>query len=264
MGSIDAKDIGSPLGPLVIEYHPKEFGTQISTEAKSFITQQHEKGSGFKINPLMAEKAGVSRLQAETLERAIEAQALSRLKDIQEKAYQEAFDLGMQDGAKRAFEQKQEEFIARLSDLDSFLREVEALRSRLVTENESQIVALAFHIGKCLALKEIKEDPTAVIDLIRGIMEEVQTEERILIRISPDDLQFVQDLKGKTAREDERFAKVKIEGDPKIKSGGCILETNFGSIDATIEQRVNKAWDIVKAKIPKVEEKRESGDSQGE
>lgn len=244
---------------IVLDYRPREFPTLVSPSASNFTShQESSESSGFKINPLIAEKAGISKLQAETLEKAIEAQALEKLKEVQERAYQEAFELGLLEGTEKAFDEHKEEFAARLNYLDSILKSFEDLKGRLVSENEAQMVSLIFEIAKRVALIEIKANPASIIEVIRKVVEDSQTDDRLVIRVSKEDYDFIENLKEKSPSESsskdiEMLSKIRLEVDAKVASGGCLLDTNYGSIDASIPQRVNKAWEILAGRTPKIE-----------
>lgn len=245
---------GTQKGVVVFDYKPREFPTLVTESAVEFNSHHSAPGAGFKINPLLAQKAGISKLQAESLERAIEAQALEKLKEVQEKAYQEAFELGLAEGTEKAFEEHKEEFAARLSYLDSILKSFEDLKFRLVAENETQFVSLIFDIAKRLALREVSEHPEAILDVIRKVVEDAQTDERMVIRISQEDYSFIENLKDKSRKDQEVLSKVRLEVDNSVKSGGCLLETNYGSIDASLPQRIEKAWELLRHRTPKIEE----------
>jgi flagellar assembly protein FliH len=242
-------------GQVVFDYRPKEFPIVVSESAKDFSSKKHatEHSGAFTINPLIAQKAGISRMQAESLEKAVEAQALERLKDIQERAYREAFELGLLEGTEKAFEEHREEFAARLSYLDSILKSFEDLKSRLVAENEAQMVTLVFEIAKRLALREIAEHPETILDLIRKVAEDSQTDERLVIKVSQEDLTFIENLAEASQKDKEMLQKIRLEADAKVASGGCVLETNYGSIDASLQQRVGKIWDVLSSRAPKIQ-----------
>ncbi|MCB0357040.1 MAG: hypothetical protein KDD40_08540, partial [Bdellovibrionales bacterium] len=39
-----------------------------------------------------------------------------------------------------------------------------------------------------------------------------------------------------------------------MSNGGCILETNYGAIDARIEERLEKVWKAIEDKMPRINE----------
>ncbi len=247
---------GSRSEQVIFDYRPKEFPIVATESAKDFSSKKHAAShtGAFTINPLIAEKAGISRLQTESLERAVEAQALEKLKEVQERAYREAFELGLAEGTEKAFDSHKEEFSSRLAYLDVLMNSFEELKFRLVAENEAQMVKLIFEISKRLALREIKENPEVILEMIRKVVEDSQTEERLVIKISPDDFKFIEGLGELNPRDKEMMSKIRLEAEASVTSGGCLLETNYGSIDASIEQRVSKVWETLSSRAPKIKD----------
>ena len=61
---------------------------------------------------------------------------------------------------------------------------------------------------------------------------------------------------GKRTQVPAEFLKnVKLQAAPNIQPGGCIVETNYGVIDARIAERTSKLWDEISQTLPKVKSK---------
>jgi hypothetical protein len=46
--------------------------------------------------------------------------------------------------------------------------------------------------------------------------------------------------KDKAGERIQNFERIKFIADEKIKSGGCLIETEYGTVDATVEERVDR------------------------
>lgn len=244
---------------IVFDYHPQEFPVMVSQSASEFMSQQNYQKSDFKISDLVAQQSGINELQRRTLEEKTEAMALERLKSIEEKAYREAYDLGLIEGNERAFADSKQEIENRLDKLDQLLKQVENLKKSLVVENEGAFIQLLYHVARCIALKEVKESPDLIKDILTQLVEGIQGDEKIVVHLSSEDYQFIEQVKAKMNREAEPLRRVKCEVNENLQSGGCVIDTNYGSIDATIQERVNKAWEVLQSRIPQV---KRSGDGE--
>ena len=87
---------------------------------------------------------------------------------------------------------------------------------------------------------EVKQNKKMVVDLIDHLVQEVQSDEKMLIKISKEDAQFIEESRQQLEMAHENLARVKIEAVEGMTSGGCVLETNYGMIEATIEQQVKR------------------------
>ena len=78
-----------------------------------------------------------------------------------------------------------------------------------------------------------------------------------MIYVSNQQIEFLEKLKVEGKVEFDFLEKVKLIGNDKILPGGCIVETNYGEVDAQIEQRVEQLWTHLKDNMPRVKTKLE-------
>ncbi|MCB0407061.1 MAG: hypothetical protein KDD34_02590 [Bdellovibrionales bacterium] len=239
---------------VILDYVPKEFPVVITSSAENFVSSQGSVRSDFKISDLVANQVGITELQKKSLENRIEEMALERLQQVEEKAYAEAYDLGLIEGSQKAFEERRVEFENQINQINEVLLAFENIKTKLLTENESTFMKMIFEIASKIAMKEIKEDESAIIEVLKKVIEDIQSDDQITVKISSEDLMFIESYKEKTGKDFELLGRLKLESSDRVKHGGCIVETNYGSIDASIKQRVAKAWELIEMRIPKYKE----------
>jgi flagellar assembly protein FliH len=254
MGTILKKERADEF---VLKHKPKGFVFEVSQTAKNFVRIQAENPTHFEIAEVVAKQSGIRDMRKKETEAQVEETVLERLKEIQEEAYQKAYDIGLVEGQNKAFEERRSEFVEKLTILDSLYSAVDENALRFTKENEVLIVKLVFEVAKRLALREIKLDQSVVTETIYGLSRELHEATKVVIKLSPRDFQFVEELRTKKVKEMEPLAHVKIEPEDTVKDGGCLIETNYGAIDATIEQRVERAWSVLQSKMPAFAEEQE-------
>lgn len=244
---------------VVVSYVPRKFPAVASPSAQSFVSLQaadagRRQGGGagaFTIDRIVSERTGIAALERQSMEEKVEREALERLKEIQEAAYKEAYDLGLEEGRARAYVDAGGDIQSRVESLDGLLERLDSLKVELAVANERHLVTLCHRMASRIAMEEVQERPEFVANLILRAVEDAKSDERILVRVSPDDLKFVEASRERAASSGHSVARVKLEPSDSILPGGCVIETNYGSVDATIEQRIKKLWDAVSAKFPK-------------
>ena len=82
-----------------------------------------------------------------------------------------------------------------------------------------------------------------------------QDEEEIRVQVPQSQFDFISALKNETGREFEFLKKIKFEGNSEIRAGGCLVETNFGEVDARVEQRIASLWETLKENLPRIKTK---------
>jgi len=56
--------------------------------------------------------------------------------------------------------------------------------------------------------------------------------------MSPSDLQFIKETRSQLSNMIENIDNITLEAAENIQSGGCIIETDLGEIDARIEKQL--------------------------
>lgn len=235
---------------VVVAYKPQEFNLALSRTALEFVDLQGRHSSSFEINPLVAEQTGISKFKEDQITAEVEQKTLELMQDLQERAYQEGYQLGLEQGTEKAFIEKKSELDDRLDSIDALLRQLTQLRTQLMHDHEGEVVRLVFDIAKKIIFREIQEDPTVVKDLLIALIEGMDVDGRINVRLSANDFKFVEELKQRGDKKLIQLERINLEQDDQIQSGGCLIETNYGSIDATIEQRLQRAWELILKKRP--------------
>lgn len=237
---------------IVFDYHPKTFPVVFSSEASGFMSSQEGQTSDFKISELVAAQTGIADMQRRGVEDKIEELALHRIKDIEEKAYKEAYDLGLIEGSEQAFAEKKQDLEGRLQRLDDLLLMFDNIKKRLLADNERQLMELLVQTAGKIALREIEADPESIVKTLDMVLEEIHKDESVTLYLSKQDRDFLEELRAKGGKRADDLKHIKLEVADHVQSGGCQVETNYGVIDSTLEQRVERVMSAMREKMPRV------------
>jgi flagellar assembly protein FliH len=235
---------------LAFRYNPKVLTPDTSQVAKKFVETHERAPTDFKISPIVAEQAGVAAMQKKALEAQIEETVLERVREIQEEAYSTAYARGLAEGSERAFQEKSDEFVQRLGALDEVLANLRDAKKLVLKENEAAFVRMAFEIGKKIAWREISLSQEPVLNVMKDLIDSIKKDDKLVVRLSKADLKFIEDLKSKGAEQVEFLENIKLVASEGMEVGGCAVESNFGAIDASIGERVERIWGTLEARLP--------------
>lgn len=240
---------------IAFKYNPKDIRLPTSEVAKDFIKlqTQGQVGSDFQIAEVVAQTSGVAALRKENIEKQVEDSVLDRLKEMEEQAYRQAYDLGLTEGAEKAFAEQKDVLAEKLGRFDQLLNSIENMKTEILKENESEIIKLIYKIAVRIAMREISLQQDPILAMLNELVAEVQGANKIHIKLNPSDAKFVEELRAKKVKDIDRLDHVKLQDSNDVTPGGCFIETNFGEIDATIEQRVTRAWEALSAKLPAIQ-----------
>jgi len=239
---------------VVLEYVPKKFDLGTPQQALDYL-EQKKRGADFRLNETLRIQTGVDEIEKVTEQEKVEARALELLKEVQENAYKEAYELGLHEGRHEAFGKFSKEIEEKLVSLESLLHSLEEGKKELVNFNEAQLVQLVFQIATKIARTEVERNDEAVIEVLRAAVNLAQDEENVTVRVAPEQHEFVEELKKQHGRQFEFLKKIKIEPGEEISKGGCVVETTYGEVDARVEQRVQSLWETLVENAPKIKPK---------
>jgi len=154
-----------------------------------------------------------------------------RLEAIQKDAYDEAWQKGHAEGMAAG----EQEVRARVRRLDELLTALARPFDNLDDQIEKSLVELAMTVVRQLFRREISQDPTHIVGVVREAIQLLPVASRnVQVHLHPDDASIVRE--SLSAAEGEP-AWTAIE-DPLITKGGCRVTTENASIDASAESRL--------------------------
>ena len=237
----------------VFNYIPRAINYDVPKQILPFLKDQKEDNSPpFLLSKITSDQTGLSDLEKKSFQEKIELGVLQKLKEVEGKAYGEAYALGLSDGETKAFTESKQEIATAISNLSAIGESLTRIKSDLVIQNEAHLIRTLFCIAEALAMKQIFADESSILPVLKKAVESAQSEEEVTVKVNPADQAFLEKVKTEPGHPLERIQKVKVEVSENIARGGCIVETNFGLIDATIEQRVKKLWATLESKTPKI------------
>lgn len=150
--------------------------------------------------------------------------------EIERQAYREGFARGERDG--RAAAARQVEPV--LAGLQQLVESLEAGRQKLRREAEQEVVALALAVARKVVGQALASDAAALAGIVREAVGRTEASGSIQVRMHPDDLQRLREAHAGAAALLAGTEHVRFEADPAVEGGGCLVETDFGQIDARV------------------------------
>jgi flagellar assembly protein FliH len=103
---------------------------------------------------------------------------------------------------------------------------------------ESQAVQLATAMAARIVRRELRQDPQITIAWVREALELAAGSGQIVLKLNPQDQSVLGDRLERLTKEMNRLGQVRVAADPAISSGGCRVETEFGSLDQQLEAQL--------------------------
>ncbi len=124
-----------------------------------------------------------------------------------------------------------------LSEFNKQILHYEQRIKQMEHELQKTILPLAVKAAKKIVGRELEIKPETIVDIVRQTLKPVTQNHHIKILVSKQDKEILEKKK-KELREILEYAKTfTIEGKEDITSGGCIIETEAGIINASLENQ---------------------------
>ena len=221
-----------------------EFLDNVSGRNRSFSFDS-ETARNFDIDNVKKAKQGVKELIADAV-----AKAKSLAVEIKENAYKEGHKTGYEEGFQTAYQKGEdsakEEFIPLLQTINSLIRELSEFRTMMYPKVEKEMIEMVTGLAKKILQHEINTNEDSVKQMILLAINSVIDKENMVIRIHPSDKAHAEAFYPELKNLFSEIKNITFEEHPGIEKGGCMIDTNFGTIDAKIDQLEDQIEKILK------------------
>ena len=186
----------------------------------------------------------------------IVAEAKKKIAAIEKEAYDKGYAQGEKDGRELGAK-KLDKMLDKIHDL---FQDILNQRSEFRRLYEAETLDLICRIAEKVVYSRVALDNEVVRDTILAAFDLAADRTEVKIRVHPGDIEFVKDLRPLFFERVSDLKSITMESDPSVGSGGCLMETAFGHVDARIESQLEKIFDAVREALnaaPKISQAKE-------
>jgi len=174
--------------------------------------------------------------EAERRVAELEATASQRLEAAEREAAKKGREAGREEGYKEGVAEA-ERLVGRLHVI---LDRAMDKRAEILAETESQVVELVLLVAKKVVKVISENQKSVVIQNIQQALRKLKTKSDVIVRVNLADLQLTTEHVKDFVQMTENAKKLQIVEDSTIDRGGCVIETDFGEIDARISSQLSE------------------------
>jgi flagellar assembly protein FliH len=178
----------------------------------------------------------VGRVRSEAVE--IVNQARKEAAQIKAKATEDGRQAGIQ-AAQASLKARLDQQLGEiLTALRQAVVQIEQSRQAWQQHWERHTVTLAAGIATRICRRELSRQPEISLGWIREALLLAGNNAEVVLRLHPDDHSALNQQVEKLKHELTGIGAIKIVADPAISSGGCRVDTEFGSLDQQLEAQL--------------------------
>jgi Flagellar biosynthesis/type III secretory pathway protein len=193
------------------------------------------------------DKAAIIKNDAEKTAADIVKKAQEEAQQILEKAHSD--DQGIRDTAKKegyeegheeGFQKGNEEATRLIERLHTIIEAVQGKRQEILDSTEQQIVELVLLMTRKVVKIMSDNQKSVVMANVVQALKKVKGRGEVTLRVNLEDVKLTTDHIKDFIREVENIKNITVLEDSSVEKGGCIVETDFGAIDARISSQLSE------------------------
>jgi len=173
-------------------------------------------------------------------------QALAKASAETERIKTEATREGYQQGYSAALGKAAAEARNIRGQARKVLEQTEKVRTDQINQLKDEILNLSLEIAEKFIQRQLELQPNTVLDISREAIQLVSNRQLVVLWVHPDELEICSNNQDSLMTALPPKAKLQIMTDDSIKKGGCIIETDFGRVDATVTARWENLLAVLK------------------
>jgi flagellar assembly protein FliH len=162
----------------------------------------------------------------------------------------EAYEKGYAEGQGKGYEEGKAEVARLVESLHTIITKAIEKRNEIIEEAETQIINLVLLIVKKV-IKVISENQkNVVINNVVQALRKLKSRGDVVIRVNLADLELTSEHVKDFMKMVENVKSITVLEDSSVDRGGCIIETDFGQIDARISSQLHEIEERILELMP--------------
>lgn len=174
--------------------------------------------------------------EANESSKKIKEEAQSEVEQLKSSVYEQARSKGEEDG----FASGKSEVERLIERVHTILETVMARREEILSDTEGQIVDLVLLISRKVVKIMSENQKQVVMANVLQALKKVKSRGNVTVRVNMDDLKITTENISNFIKQVESIKGITFVEDGTVEKGGCIVETDFGEVDARISSQLGE------------------------
>ena len=205
-------------------------------EDAAFEEVQRQTNSAAEIKAKAETDAAEILTKARTEAEQIIAEAEAKKSQLETEAHENGFEAGRKAG----YEDGVAEVNRLIERMHKMVESVMQRREEILSETESQIVELVILMARKVIKILSESQKNVVMANTLAALKKVKTRGNVTLRVNLEEVKLTTDHIQEFIQHVENIEAIKVLEDSSVEKGGCIVETDFGAIDARISSQLTE------------------------
>ena len=255
---VEVEEVPQYTGPTAddLKREAEDFKVQWESEKQKMLDDaqaqanaiiESAKNAAFEEVKKQTDEAQTLKAQAETEAQKIIADAREQASQIQAKSEIEkdeikrnSYEEGLKEGKKDGYDSGKEEVNRLIDRSHKILEAVLNRREQILNETEEQIIQLVLLMTRKVVKVMSENQKSVVMANVLSALKKVKARGDVTIRVNLEDVKLTTEHIKDFIEQVESVSGITVVEDSSVEKGGCIVETDFGAIDARISSQLSE------------------------
>jgi flagellar assembly protein FliH len=156
---------------------------------------------------------------------------------------------GYAEGQEQALAEARPGLQAALAALQQATAGVEQVRDETAAAVERDSIELALQLAEKIVAGALAVESERIVDVVRGALRRLTERRRVTILVNPDDLETVRAAVDSFVTGLGGIEHCEVQAERRITSGGAMVRTEEGQIDAQVNTQLVRARELVELEL---------------
>lgn len=255
---VEVEEVPQYTGPTAddLKREAEDFKVQWESEKQKMLDDaqaqanaiiESAKNAAFEEVKKQTDEAQTIKAQAENEAQKIIADAREQVSQIQAKSEIEkdeikrnSYEEGLKEGKKDGYDSGKEEVNRLIDRSHKILEAVLNRREQILNETEEQIIQLVLLMTRKVVKVMSENQKSVVMANVLSALKKVKARGDVTIRVNLEDVKLTTEHIKDFTEQVESVSGITVVEDSSVEKGGCIVETDFGAIDARISSQLSE------------------------
>ncbi|MDP1828182.1 MAG: FliH/SctL family protein [Archangium sp.] len=105
---------------------------------------------------------------------------------------------------------------------------------QIVADSEKQVLELALKVAAKIISRDLEREPDVLLEIVANCTEAARSSKAMIFKVHPEDGKRLREKAPRLIELIGRSVDITIRDDSDIERGGCVIQTEYGTIDGQI------------------------------
>lgn len=171
--------------------------------------------------------------------------ALTEVDEITQRAHNEGFEAGRQEGLEDITNELQDKIIS----VNDFAKSSFDVKKNIIKSAHLDVIRLVVEIAQKVCSKSLKLDESILKELTLSAIQALKDKEEITIIVNPIMAEKIYAISDELKERITQLSSIKIVEDNSVSPDGTIVESPLSRVDSRITSQINELADKLMAKL---------------